>query len=280
MTGIHVLIIANCDGDLGITTFNGKSLWMNPYGHLSGDEYGYIPLYRWMFIAYCIFTLSWQCIFKGKSKYFHNISNCNCISWILILCLVEMSVWYLYWVNVNATGIKDSFSDSGLLIFGVIVVATRCTVTRIGIIAVANGLIVYNYKQKLCKDLQWLRNKMIVFSCIYWIASAMFNYLNLVGTRDIKIYKREISGAVVVSWAIIELIFWGWIFKSLNMTIKYLQESETNISYVYVYDRGDKDKLQSYQQFRRVMIGYLCAAIVFGLYTMYVYLVCVYVYIA
>ena len=48
---IHVFALATCDAYLQASgeeniTFHGTTTWMNPYGHLTGDAYGYLPFYE------------------------------------------------------------------------------------------------------------------------------------------------------------------------------------------------------------------------------------------
>ena len=62
VTGIHVFGLANCNDDLGTITFEGKSIWMNPYGHLPGDVYGYLPFYGYMCIGYLVIAIIWFCL--------------------------------------------------------------------------------------------------------------------------------------------------------------------------------------------------------------------------
>ena len=62
VTGIHVFGLANCNDDLGTITFHGKSIWMNPYGHLPGDVYGYLPFFGYMCIAYLVIAIIWFCL--------------------------------------------------------------------------------------------------------------------------------------------------------------------------------------------------------------------------
>ncbi|ETO34181.1 hypothetical protein RFI_02916, partial [Reticulomyxa filosa] len=59
VTAIHVFAMASCRNGLGDVTFEGKSIWMNPYGHLPGDMYGYLPFFGWMSIAYLTVAFIW-----------------------------------------------------------------------------------------------------------------------------------------------------------------------------------------------------------------------------
>lgn len=59
ITKIHVFAMASCKNGLGTVTFEGSSIWMNPYGHLPGDVYGYLPFYGWMCILYLGVAVVW-----------------------------------------------------------------------------------------------------------------------------------------------------------------------------------------------------------------------------
>jgi len=43
-TGQHYLIISNCHRWLNDVRFKGPTEWMNPYGYLSGELYGFLPV--------------------------------------------------------------------------------------------------------------------------------------------------------------------------------------------------------------------------------------------
>ena len=58
-TAIHVFAMASCQQDSGDFTFKGTSTWMNPYGHLPGDAYGYLPFYGWLCIIYLFIAVIW-----------------------------------------------------------------------------------------------------------------------------------------------------------------------------------------------------------------------------
>ena len=34
----------------------GSTAWMNPYGYLPGQVYGYLPFYGTLFVCYCLFS--------------------------------------------------------------------------------------------------------------------------------------------------------------------------------------------------------------------------------
>lgn len=61
-TAIHVFAMASCVEELGNVTFSGTTVWMNPYGHLPGDVYGYLPFYGWMCVAYLLVSILWFCM--------------------------------------------------------------------------------------------------------------------------------------------------------------------------------------------------------------------------
>lgn len=80
-TAIHVFAMASCQDNSGDFKFNGQSIWMNPYGHLPGDVYGYLPFYGWMCLIYLIIAIIWF-IF-------------NCIYWNELL-YVQVNYIYIY----------------------------------------------------------------------------------------------------------------------------------------------------------------------------------------
>lgn len=139
VTAIHVFAMASCDENLGEVTFEGESVWMNPYGHLPGDVYGYLPFYGWMCLVYLCISVVWFCMNAIYWKELMHVQNC--ITGVLALLLIEMATWYFHYLHLNEKGVIHH----GPFILGLITTVTRRMVSRMLVVAVALGYGVVKY---------------------------------------------------------------------------------------------------------------------------------------
>jgi hypothetical protein len=58
-TGHYTMMIANCDAALPHVTFSGTGEWMNPYGYLPGELYGFMPFYFYMSVFFLVMCAVW-----------------------------------------------------------------------------------------------------------------------------------------------------------------------------------------------------------------------------
>jgi len=78
-SGIYVLLVASCDPTSGQVVLNGFTEWMNPYGkssllfflylsfllvagYLPADEYGALPFFGYLSLAYLVVGLCWMAV--------------------------------------------------------------------------------------------------------------------------------------------------------------------------------------------------------------------------
>ena len=217
---------------------------MNPYGHLPGDVYGYLPFYGWMCIIYLIISIIWFCF---NAIYWSELLHVqNCITGVLAMCLIEMATWYFHYLHLNNIGIVHH----GPFILGLITTCSRRMVSRMLVVAVSLGYGVV--KPTLSKV---IKNKIIILGIVYWIFAFMFESLiHYNQTEKVESWMRVI---LIPPVAIINGIFWWWTFVSLNKTIEQLKI------------RRQSAKLQLYKSFTLVLVITLIAAITFAIYEMY-----------
>ncbi|ETO10142.1 hypothetical protein RFI_27235, partial [Reticulomyxa filosa] len=254
VTAIHIFAIATCRNGLGRVTFEGESVWMNPYGHLPGDVYGYLPFFGWMTVLYLIVGVFWFCLnaifweellyvqvlwsLKRKGKH-------SCITGVLTLCLFEMGTWYFDYLNFNNSGSRHRVP----FFFGLLLSVTRRTVARMLVVAVAMGYGVVK------PTIGSSKNMLFAIGCLYWVFALLFDALiHYNQTEKVETWMRVI---LIPPVAILNGIFWWWTFVSLNRTIEMLKI------------RKQSAKLQLYKSFSIVLVAALIAAIAFAVYEMY-----------
>jgi len=252
VTAIHVFALSSCDSNLAGTggaasvsvTFWGRSLWMNPYGQLPGDVYGYLPFYGWMSMVYLGMALIWLGV---VAVYWNELLHVQqCITGVLALCLLEMATWYLHYVHLNAVGTVHH----GPFILGLVATCCRRTVSRMLVVAVSTGYGVV--KPNLAPS---VRNKLIVLGVTYLVFAFMFEALiHYNQTEKVSSWLRVL---LIPPVAICNGLFWWWTFVALNRTIEELKV------------RRQTAKLSLYKALTVSLVATLMAAITFAVYEMY-----------
>lgn len=103
--GEYYLLFALCDPSFkDSVTVTGSSVWMNPYGHLPGRMYGFLPFYGILGLLYITLALFWVVL---NACYWKEVLHLqHCISGVILMCCVEMAVWYFEFLNFNRTGTR------------------------------------------------------------------------------------------------------------------------------------------------------------------------------
>jgi len=252
VTAIHVFALASCDpalsgvsGGRSVTiTFEGRTLWMNPYGQLPGDVYGYLPFYGWMSLVYLLVAALWLLVVAMHWAELLHVQQC--ITGVLALCLVEMATWYFHYVHLNAVGTVHH----GPFIVGLITTCCRRMVSRMLVVAVSTGYGVVRptMSPSTSKKVWALGLSYLLFAFMF---EALIHYNQ---TEKVESWMRVM---LIPPVAIINGVFWWWTFVALNRTIEELKV------------RRQTAKLQLYKAFTLSLVATLLAAITFAVYEMY-----------
>ena len=174
VTAIHVFALSSCDAALSglsggrsvTVTFWGRTLWMNPYGELPGDVYGYLPFYGWMSCVYLGMAALWLLV---VAVYWSELLHVQqCITGVLALCLVEMATWYFHYVHLNNVGTVHH----GPFLLGLVTTCCRRMVSRMLVVAVSTG---YGVVRPTLSPS--LRNRIWVLGLSYLLFAFMFEAL-------------------------------------------------------------------------------------------------------
>lgn len=243
-TGLHIFVVAVCDPQVGTVEFTGETIWMNPYGHLPGELYGFLPFYGWMCIIYVIAAGVWFCLNFLYWKELLQVQNY--ISFVLAMCLLEMATWYGDYLTLNSVGVRYRVP----FIVGMMTSVTRRTVARMLVVAVSMGHGIVK------PQLEWTTTKRIMLlGLVYWIFAFMFEvFIHYHQTNQVSPTLRLILTPPV---AILDGIFWWWIFVSLHKTIVELQQKK------------QAQKLSLYKRFSWTMGLALAVAFIFACYQLY-----------
>jgi len=240
---IHIIAVAVCDARIGEITLSGTTEWMNPYGHLPAQLYGFLPFYGWMSIVYLLAACIW---FILNAVYWKDLLHVqNCITGVLAMCIIEMFTWYFDYLNLNNSGERLN----ALFIFGMMTSVSRRTISRMLVVAVSMG---YGVVKPILGD---EKKKILALGVVYWIFAFAFEVLiHYSQTQEVSPMLRTIFTPPV---AILDGYFWWWLFASLNDTVAQLKQ------------KRQMAKLRLYKKFSCCLGVSLAAAFVFACYQLY-----------
>jgi len=207
---IHLIAIAVCDSRIGAVTLSGMTEWMNPYGHLPAQLYSFLPFYGWMCVIYLAASSIWFLLNLVYCKDLLHVQNC--VSGVLVMCLIEMVAWYFDYVSLNKNGVRLN----ALFLFGMVTSVSRRTISRMLIVAVSMG---YGVVTPILGD---EKTKIIILGCVYWSFAFAFEVLiHYSQTQEVSPILRTILTPPV---AVLDGYIWWWIFASLNDTMAQLKQ--------------------------------------------------------
>jgi len=240
---IHIIAVAVCDARVGEVTLTGITEWMNPYGHLPAQLYGFLPFYGWMSVIYLVAACMW---FVLNAVYWKDLLHVqNCVTGVLAMCIIEMLTWYFDYLNLNNSGVRLN----PLFVFGMMTSVSRRTISRMLVVAVSMG---YGVVKPILGD---EKKKILVLGLVYWIFAFAFEVLiHYSQTQEVSPMLRTILTPPV---AILDGYFWWWLFASLNDTVAQLKK------------KRQMAKLRLYKKFSWCLGISLAAAFIFACYQLY-----------
>jgi len=243
-TGLDIFVVAVCDPYLGSITFEGETVWMNPYGHLPGELYGFLPFYGWMSIVYVVAAVVW---FILNFMYWKELLSIhNYITLVLAMCMLEMATWYGDYMSLNTAGTRYRVP----FVLGMMTSVTRRTVARMLVVAVSmgHGIVKPNLEKGTKK-------RILLLGFVYWIFAFMFEvFIHYHETNEVSPTLRLILTPPV---AILDGIFWWWIFVSLHQTV------------IELTTQKQSSKLSLYRNFSFTLGFALVIAFLFACYQLY-----------
>ena len=106
-TGKHYLVVAMCDAATANFNLSGKSVVLNPYGHLPGRVYGFLPFVRVLLGGYAMLLTWW--VFRCARYHRELMGIQYMISAVILLFLVDMYLKYLCLHGYNDYGVRNQF---------------------------------------------------------------------------------------------------------------------------------------------------------------------------
>jgi len=240
---IHIIAVAVCDARIGEVTLTGTTEWMNPYGHLPAQLYGFLPFYGWMCVIYLFASCVW---FVLNAIYWKDILHVqNCITGVLAMCVIEMLTWYFDYLNLNNNGVRLN----ALFLFGMMTSVSRRTISRMLVVAVSMG---YGVVKPILGE---EKKRIIILGCVYWSFAFAFEVLiHYSQTQEVSPMLRT---SLTLPVALLDGYFWCWIFTSLKDTVSTLKK------------KRQVAKLGIYKKFSWCLGVSLAIALVFACFQFY-----------
>ena len=165
--------------------------------------------YGFVSLAFVILGIFW---FSQYARFWREVLPLqNCITLVITLGMLEMTLWYFDYAEFNESGIRPV----GITIWAVTFSTIKRTIARIIILMVSMGYGVVR------PTLGGLTSKVIMLGATFFQASEVLELVENVGTVS------DISGKarlfLVLPVAILDAFFILWIFTSLSATLNKLQ---------------------------------------------------------
>ncbi|GBG26079.1 Transmembrane protein 87A [Hondaea fermentalgiana] len=231
--GFYYLVINFCNPTSSEIEVTGETRWVNPYGFLPAEVYGFLGFYFYMSIAYVVASMVWTYLCGRHWRELHQLQNC--ISVVLAFGLLESFLRYYDFYHFNLYGTRSKF----FMFTGLFFLCVKKTVSRMLVLVVAMGFGV------LRPSLGENANKIAALGGAHFLLS----YLHLVITQLNHSRALTFGGFLLeVPVVAVDFIIFMWSFSSLAVIIKSLGA------------RRQETKLDLYVSFRRILV----AAVVVG----------------
>lgn len=208
-TGMYNLYFIYCDPALNGLVIEGKTIWKNPTGYLPGRMAPLMKFYGFMSLAFVVLGVYW---FSQYAKFWREVMPLqNCITLVIALGMLEMTLWYFEYAEFNETGVRPKGITFWAVTFGTV----RRTVSRVLILVVSMGFGVVR------PTLGGLTSKVALLGGTFFLASEVLELVENVGAVSDLSGKARLF--LVLPVAILDAFFIIWIFISLYKTLSKLR---------------------------------------------------------
>jgi hypothetical protein len=261
-SGVYYLLITNCDKNALI--LSGSVTFINPYGQLDAEQFGYLPFYAICCLFYLIMSAVWvmwhmnYCISKRTEgiQYGSNEIVLPIQIWtsaVLVLSMIECIAWYIHYYEWNYSLTSSSYSQNFLYSLALILTIARRTLCRVLIIFVAMG-----YGGWVKAQISDNRRLLLAsFFCLYFSASCLAEVAKMMAFR-MQLIQPGTVALLELPVNILEATFIVWVWVELRGLI-------TQLRY-----RKQIAKLRMYRKFKWILVLYMLVGIIWSLYEMWI----------
>lgn len=223
---------------------NGQVQYVNPYGYLPADLYGYMPFWFWMLIAHVTVGAVWLLLSLCNWRDLLHLQMC--ISGILFVSMVETCAWNFIFESYNDNGRMPLIPSVAVEVIN----TGKRTLSRMLVLVVSMGY-------GVVKPTLGIRGRRVVLlGSVYFIFATPLAILDWVSqSPEIGVGTRLIF---VLPVAAMDAGFSVWIFSELSATVAQLE------------GRNQRTKLQVYRRFTRIMAALIVVSVAWSSYELYV----------
>ncbi|RWW16380.1 hypothetical protein GW17_00019740, partial [Ensete ventricosum] len=208
-TGMYNLYFIFCDPSLEGLQIQGKTIWKNPTGYLPGRMRPLMKFYGLMSLAFLMLGICW---FSQYARFWTEVMPVqNCITLVIALGMIETTLWYFEYAELNHTGIQPKEITFWAVTFG----AVKRTVSRVLVLIVSMGYGVVR------PTLGGLTSNVTLLGGTFFGASEILELVENVGA--VSDVSRKPRLFLALPMAVLDAVFIIWIFTSLSKTLKRLQ---------------------------------------------------------
>lgn len=242
-TGLYYLMFSSCNELTGDVIISGETEWVNPYGYLPGELYGFLPFYSKLSFIYLIAAITWAslCAYHWRQL----LMLQNFITIVLALGMIEVSMRYFDFATFNKVGTRST----GLMLTASLFSTCKKTVSRLLVLIVSLGYGVVK------PSLGEAAHRILLLGAVYFIFATVQHIVENVSHTSTITFSQYL---LMLPVSTLDLLFIFWIYRGLTQTIEHLQQRKQDI------------KLSLYVNFRRILILCFSIAVGWSLYFMMV----------
>lgn len=233
-TGVYILVFSNC-GTKTQATVSGTLAVKNAYGFLPGNEYHKMPFYGWLLLVYMGLAFVWMSI---SLKWWRELFAIHhCISSVIFLGLLECFMWYLFFNDWNAKGLRPTF----LFVISTLITVVKTTFSYLLVLVASLGWGVTRpyLDTKVVLNLQVLG---LLYILLDFIKETVFSY------RNSHSFPHAFVVLSLLPVSLLNGAIFSWVFAALSSLMETLQE------------RRQFEKLALFQNLWKILVGALAIA--------------------
>merc|ERR1712137_197376 len=231
-SGMYYIKYFNChQSGAGTVHINGTISWMNPFGNLSAELYPFVWFFALMTIFYLVIGVIWMIL---SAIYWNQLLVLqNCIAGVIFLGMVECITWYFDFLSYNIGGEFNWVAIS----IGVFSSTVKRTVSRLLVLVVSMGFGVVK------ATLGTSSYQVFFLGGLYFVVSLTQQLILTYLREGESEFLNFLATVIIFPAALLDTIFYWWIFLSLSRTIQQLTLRKQEV------------KLRMYTSFLYVLIG-------------------------
>ncbi|KAF0982101.1 hypothetical protein FDP41_011962 [Naegleria fowleri] len=204
---------------------NGEVQFINPYGHLPGQYFFFMPFQAVMTIAYIIYAVCWFFVSIINRKEFLILQFY--ITAVLMCCLAESVIAYFHLFLTNKVGYIDLGYMIMVQLAAVLMTVLRKTFTRLIVLIICSGFIGKSSEEESSEGSE--KSTGIGSCSILCFVAAFVITCSISELGDMLFYREIISHTAFLVMSIpvsvLDLIFYIWSLYLLYSTMKMYKPS-------------------------------------------------------